>query len=186
MPNGEKSVPTLSFEFASTNILSFVIAVSALYYLSYGVLDLSENLKILFTQFSAGMVLGGILGVIWLIVTYYIRRETSFYPLTLAFLLAAYASAESFGGSGPFASLVYGILIGNYERFGRILGFKFDISEISPIRDILIRFHSEITFLIRSFLFVMLGLSFTFTNIFEPLFSLLWCLPSLLLSSLWF
>ena len=169
----EESLTYFSFELAFSNILSFIVALSSLNYLSMGVVKIVESLKMLFTQFSAGMMVGGLIGVLWLIIIYAIRREEYFYILTLAILIAAYSFAEGMDGSGPLASLIFGFIIGNYERVGRIFGFKFDVHEVGSIRYLLGGLHSEITFLIRVFFFVILGLSFTVASSFEFLFGLL-------------
>ncbi len=65
-----------------------------------------------------------------------------------------YVFVESLGGSGAIASLIFGIILGNGKVITNILRLKssFSISEYTK------RFQAEITFFIRSFFFVYIGL----------------------------
>jgi NhaP-type Na+/H+ or K+/H+ antiporter len=78
--------------------------------------------------------------------------------ITLAALLLLYGGVEYMGGSGAMAALVFGIVIGNKEEFGRL----FRIQTKFHLDERIVQFHSELSFLIRTFFFVLLGLSFTF------------------------
>lgn len=163
---------SLSTEFALTNLLSIIIAISCLDYVKVGFQSIVESLEMLFTKFSAGIVTGFLFGVFWIIIMFMVRREEFFYMFTLAMLLIAYSSAESLDGSGALTSLILGLMIGNNEKISRILGLKIDVEEIRPIRDLLRHFHTEITFLIRAFIFVVLGLAYTPRTPIEIIFGL--------------
>lgn len=177
----EELILSLSTEFALTNLLSIIIAISCLDYVKLGFHAIIESLEMFFTKFSAGIVTGFLVGVFWIIIMYMVRREEFFYMFTLAMLLIAYSSAETLDGSGALASLILGLIIGNNEKISRILGLKINVDEIRPIRDLLRHFHTEITFLIRAFIFVVLGLAYIPGTLIEVIFG--FCLTILLLTA---
>ncbi|MCS7364827.1 MAG: cation:proton antiporter [archaeon GB-1867-035] len=166
----EELIISLSTEFALTNLLSIIIAISCLDYVELSFHSIIESLEMFFTKFSAGIVTGFIIGVFWIIIMFMVRREEFFYMFTLAMLLIAYSSAETLDGSGALASLILGLMIGNNEKISRILGLKINVEEIRPIRDLLRHFHTEITFLIRAFIFVVLGLAYIPGTLIEIIF----------------
>lgn len=75
---------------------------------------------------------------------------------TVAFgiVLGVYAVTHAVGGSGLLAVLAFGLMLGNLPRRGR--GAEQDIQFLS--------FHSELSFLIRSFFFVLLGIIVEFVG----------------------
>jgi len=103
--------------------------------------------------FSVGATIGFVVGIIWLFLINKIKENVN-YILTLAILLLVYAFVESFGGSGAIAALVFGIVLGSSELVSKFLRFKKSIS-IDPS---LKKFHEEITFFVKSFFFVTMGI----------------------------
>lgn len=105
------------------------------------------------SAFSIGAVIGLIAGIIWLVFLKKIKDNFD-YMLTLAILLLIYTFVESINGSGAIASLVFGIVLGSGKIFSKALKFSKSFS-ISPS---LKKFHEEITFFVRSFFFVTMGI----------------------------
>jgi cell volume regulation protein A len=105
------------------------------------------------SAFSVGAVIGFIAGIIWLLLLNKLKNSFD-YMLTLAILLLIYTFVESINGSGAIAALIFGIVLGSGKIFSRALKFK-KSSSISPS---LKRFHEEITFFVRSFFFVAMGI----------------------------
>lgn len=170
MPIKEETLLTLTLEMALTNVISIIIAISCLEYLNLKIVPLERILIMLTSKFSTGILIGLIVGVIWLVVIYMLREEEYFYMFTLSVLIGAYSLAETLGGSGALASLIFGLVLGNDEKIASIMGLTIKIEELRPIRDLTKRFHSEITFLMRSFFFVLLGLTYFFGDITEIIF----------------
>jgi cell volume regulation protein A len=67
--------------------------------------------------------------------------------------------ANSFGESGALTALVFGLMIGNKRHLSRILRFKVPRIEMDDPT------HNQLTFLVRSFFFVFVGLMATFGQI---------------------
>lgn len=112
--------------------------------------------RILFT-FSASTLIGFGAGIIWAKVLHLLRGRALTYVMTVAALLPLYVASETFigPGGGPVSALAFGLAITNFNYIFRKLGLeervwidKFHLRE----------FHEEITFFIRSFFFVFIGL----------------------------
>jgi cell volume regulation protein A len=79
--------------------------------------------------------------------------------LTLAILFILYFLANSFGESGALTALVFGLMLGNKRRLAKYLRFplpKIDTDDPT---------HNQITFLVRTFFFVFVGLLASFGNV---------------------
>jgi len=159
MPLEEDALLILTIELALTNVLSVIITLSCLEYMGLST-PLSEVIVRLTSKFSTGIVAGFGIGVLWLLVVYFLREEEYFYMFTLSALIGVYSLAEFIGGSGALASLIFGLVLGNDEKISSILGLKIGVKELRPIKELTRRFHSEITFLVRTFFFVLLGLNY--------------------------
>jgi len=79
--------------------------------------------------------------------------------LTLGILFVLFFFARSFGESGALTALVFGLMLGNKKLFSRYLRFK--LPELSADNS----FHEQLTFLVRSFFFVFVGLLASFGRI---------------------
>jgi len=111
------------------------------------------------SMYSVAVVTGLFIGVIWLLILDKIKKREFDYMLTLAVVFILYVFAETIGGSGAIAALMFGLVLGNSYAFSKMLKFK----KRYRVDKTLKRFHGEITFFIRSFFFVYLGLIATFS-----------------------
>lgn len=103
-------------------------------------------------SFSIAIVLGLLLGLLWLRLLKALEKRKYSYMLTLAAVLGLYVASELIGGNGAIATLVFGLVLGN----GRSLARKFDIEGLQ-FSDSQRQFQSELAFLVRVFFFVYLG-----------------------------
>jgi cell volume regulation protein A len=110
------------------------------------------------SMYSVAIVAGLLIGVIWLLVLDKIKKREFDYMLTLAIVFLLYVGTEAIGGSGAIAALMFGLVLGNSYAFSKMLKFR----KRYRVDKTLKRFHGEITFFIRSFFFVYLGLIATF------------------------
>lgn len=109
------------------------------------------------SAFSVGAMLGLIMGVIWLFVLDALRRRPFDYMLTLAVLIMLYVVSEMLGGSGAITALCFGVVLGNARAFSRALKLR----KRYVVTKLMRKFHSEISFFVRSFFFVLLGVIVT-------------------------
>jgi cell volume regulation protein A len=107
-------------------------------------------------------VIGGALaGIFWLKVLNYFKDRKYSYMFTLAAVLVTFGTVRFLGGSGAIAVLVFGIILGNSHSFARFL----NISNDSLIESTIKFFHGEMTFFIRTFFFVYMGMIITFKQL---------------------
>ena len=107
---------------------------------------------------AVGLILGLGVGIPWMYVTTKLGNAQHGYMLTLGILFVLYFMAQSFGESGALTALVFGLMLGNKRHLSRFLKFKIpDMAEDSM--------HSQLTFLVRTFFFVFVGLMASFGKI---------------------
>ena len=155
----EETRTMLSFESALTDILSTIVAFIMFEAILSGYFDL-ELLGVTFGKAVAvGLLLGLGVGIPWMFVTTKLANAQHSYMLTLGILFVLFFMAKSFGESGALTALVFGLMLGNRYRLSRYLRFK--LPEISTDDTM----HNQLTFLVRSFFFVFVGLLASFGQI---------------------
>jgi cell volume regulation protein A len=154
----EESSLTLSLESTITDVLNIVFFFAILgVYLSgsLSVVTVAENIAM---QFGVGMLVGFAVGLVWFLVLYKIRNEPYTYISTLAVLILTVMASELLGGSGVLSALSMGLVIGNHKDLSSFLRIRIRSERFEELKKILAHFQSELTFLIRTFFFVFLGL----------------------------
>jgi cell volume regulation protein A len=155
----EETKSMLGFESALTDILSTIVAFIMFGAILSGYFD-PNLIGVTFGKAVAvGLLLGLGVGIPWMYVTTKLSNAQHSYMLTLGILFVLFFLARSFGESGALTALVFGIMLGNRHRLSRYLKFK--IPNIST-NDTM---HNQLTFLVRSFFFVFVGLLASFGKI---------------------
>ena len=114
---------------------------------------------ILFT-FSIGSLMGFMFGIIWALVLDMMHKRSFNYIITIAVLFPTYLLAEYVGGhgAGPVSALLFGLALTNFQYIAKRVGFNKKVRiDRRRLRD----FHEEITFFVKSFFFVYIGLIVT-------------------------
>lgn len=155
----EETKSMLSFESALTDILSTIVAFIMFEAVLSGYFDI-ELLGITFGRnIAIGLLLGLGVGIPWMFITTKLANAQHSYMLTLGILFVLYFMAQSFGESGALTALVFGLMLGNRRRLSRYL--RITLPEISTDDTM----HNQLTFLVRSFFFVFVGLLASFGRI---------------------
>ncbi len=155
----EETKSMLSFESALTDILSTIVAFIMFDAVLSGYFDI-ELLGITFGRnIAIGLLLGLGVGIPWMFITTKLANAQHSYMLTLGILFVLYFMAQSFGESGALTALVFGLMLGNRRRLSRYL--RITLPEISTDDTM----HNQLTFLVRSFFFVFVGLLASFGQI---------------------
>jgi cell volume regulation protein A len=152
----------LSLESAFNGALVIVIALVILEVITTGqtgnaAFAIVEKITL---QVFLGGLIGVIAGVVWLWVLTLLEGETYDDILTLALVFLLYFAVESIGGSGVIFVVTFGLMLGNSIQVARFLGIKRTV----VIHEVMKKFHSQMSFLIKTFFFVYLGLMITFTQ----------------------
>ncbi|MBU0684675.1 MAG: cation:proton antiporter [Thermoplasmatota archaeon] len=152
----------LVVESALTDVLVILAAITLLTIVRVGEFDAMNLAGDLAFDFLGGALIGFGVGVLWLYALQLLQRQPLAYMLTIAVLFLVAGAVELVGSSGAIAALALGLSIGNR-------GFvKRQISSVylsGGYDDRIQRFHAEITFFIRTFFFVYMGLLFEFGSI---------------------
>jgi len=143
----------LQLESIFTDPIVIVVAITFMQF-AIAKVPLATLVNSLASAYSIAIVLGFIIGVIWLYALDELKKRKFDYILTLAIVFLLYVLTETVGGSGPIAALIFGLVLGNGLIFSRFLGFKKRYKTSRLFK----RFQEEIAFFIRSFFFVYLGL----------------------------
>jgi len=110
-------------------------------------------------------VIAVLLGIGWLEILKLLKDRAYSYMITLAVVLGLYSIVEFLGGTGPVAALVFGIVLSNGKEISQHLPIKTDF----VLDERLKRFHSEITFFLKTFFFVYVGIIFSIERLTLPL-----------------
>lgn len=166
----------LSLESALNGALVIIIALVILQIMTTGTEGnlLSMAGKAIGIQFCLGAAVGTATGIIWLWLLTRLKREDYDDILTLAVVFVLYFIVESINGSGVIFALVFGLVLGNGIRIPKV----FTIRRTVAATEIMKKFHSQISFFIKTFFFIYLGLIMTFN---EPRLIILSLILSLLL-----
>ncbi len=148
----EETKNMLSFESALTDILSTIIAFILFGAILAGQFDLQVLQETLGRSIVVGLVLGFGVGIPWMYVSTKLSNAQHSYMLTLGILFLLFFLANSLGESGALTALVFGLMLGNKKHLARILKFKLPRIETDDPT------HNQLTFLVRVFFFVFVGL----------------------------
>lgn len=152
----------LSLASALNGALVLIIALVVLDIMSTGTAQngLAVAGKAIAIEFSLGALVGVLAGILWLWVLTRLRGETYDDILTLAVVFLLYFIVESVNGSGVIFALVFGLVLGNGVRVPKL----FTIRRTIERSEIMKKFHSQISFFIKTFFFIYLGLILTFNE----------------------
>ena len=173
----EKIETVLSLESILTDVLctvgaftmiNILVSISSVEAVSSGV-DLYSAIGSVGAAFGVGILVGLSFGVAWIVILERIKGKPNAYMLTLAMLFLTFVVATNLEGNGALSALFFGLIIGNSRHIAKRLKFRTTISIDNSVRD----FHSQISFLIRSFFFVFTGLLFSLSSFTSVLFGLL-------------
>lgn len=159
--NVSKRVKTMvTLESALTDVLVIAGAMTLMAIIAAGNADLADVFMNVMMAFLFSSILGVVGGIIWLNVLKHAGRPLS-YMITLAFMLLLFAVSElTVGlGGGAMAALMFGLTMGNSESLPAPIRRRLDYCCDPRIID----FHDEISFFVRTFFFIYLGLVLSLT-----------------------
>ena len=119
--------------------------------------SIQDGLKDIFSTFFISSVIGFVVGLVWAQVLDLLHKKPFNYIMTIATLFPTYIIAESVAGhgAGPVSALTFGLALTNFKYLAGKLGIEWRVRiDKRKLRE----FHEEITFLIKSFFFVFIGI----------------------------
>lgn len=174
----EKYASILMLESAISDVLCIVGALTIIEIIHTGEVVASGIVNSVLSSFSLAIFVGIILGFIWSIFLAKHENLTKAYVVTIAFIMGLYAFVESpfVGASGAIAVLAFGLVLGNAKSLHNFAGFDrktrelFDRNLVSPSGK---NFYSEISFFLKTFFFVYLGILIDFSYISSFVYALI-------------
>ncbi len=147
----------LVLESIVTDSLCIVTAMTLLRFIQTPGIPLYEAVKDIVYVFTVSALIGFGTGVVWVQLLDLIRNRPFNYIMTLAVLFISYIFSEGVGGpgAGAVAALSFGITLTNYPLLAKRFGLR---ENVRVERRRLRSFHEEITFLVKSFIFIFVGL----------------------------
>ncbi len=155
----------LVVEGAMADILS-VLAVSALLNATTGAAPVSAFLHEFATQFAISLTLGLLAGIGWSFLLPRLSDQRFWQVLTFGAVLVLYATTAVAGGGALLAVLVFGLTLTNVPIARRHLAAAQPEAEAAPLppQTGLLAFHAELSFLVRTFFFVLIGVVVKFSG----------------------
>ena len=150
----------LVLESIVSDSLCIVTAMTLMRFIQSPGTPLNDGVKDIVFVFTVSIFIGFFIGVIWVQILDLVRNRPFNYIMTIAALFIAYIVSEETGGpgAGSIAALAFGITLTNYPLLAKRFGLREHVRvEMRRLRS----FHEEITFLVKSFLFIFVGLEIT-------------------------
>lgn len=160
----ERTKTMLIMESVITDVLVIVATLSLISVIKLDEFSILAVARELSVKFLVGGGVGFAAGVAWLFVLERLKNQPLSYMITVAalFMIAAMVEMEPISSCGAVAALAFGLAMGN-RRFVKKRLTSLSLSTLSD--EHIHYFHSEITFFVRTFFFVYLGLSFRFSTL---------------------
>jgi cell volume regulation protein A len=150
----------LSLESALNSPIVIVLALVLIGAMSNGETGLQISIigQDIGIRFGLGIGIGVAVGFFWLWMLTVLEKDPYNDIATLAIVFLFYFIVEALHGSGVIFALVFGIILGNGVSVARLFRIKRTVETTEIMR----RFHSQISFLIKTFFFIYLGLVISF------------------------
>jgi cell volume regulation protein A len=132
-------------------------------------------------SFVVAAILGVVAALIWSSVLKIIRRVDNSIFCTPAFVCIVYAAAELLGYSGPVATLVFGLVLGNVREFKFLQKIPSLQNEMMALTHQEKDFFAALVFFLKSLFFVYVGISMQFDSIFYVMAALVLTLWTMLM-----
>ncbi|MEG1572081.1 MAG: cation:proton antiporter [Bacteroidales bacterium] len=169
---GEKSKTVLILESAATDVLCIVFALAFLHAYKLGTVHVGNMIGNVFSSFLLAGVIGFLGALIWSRLITKMRKLQNSIFTTPAFVFIIYGIAQLLGYSGAIAALIFGVTMANIDTIRnrfliRIMGgrgHKLNTTEMV--------FFGEIVFLLKTVLFVYIGISIVFNDLLSILVGL--------------
>lgn len=165
----KKVFTVMTIESSVTDVLSIVFAITIMQ------IKIAHQFKagMIFSNIASLFAIAGFTGIIFGILWFYIEgtivKEDENYIMMIAYVVIVYIITEYLGGNGAISALFLGLVLANsrtIKSFGRLIKRKRDKDKkqkpIVSKREKL--FYKEISFFLKTFFFVYIGLLLNLKN----------------------
>ncbi|MCL2682552.1 MAG: cation:proton antiporter [Bacteroidales bacterium] len=165
MKLGEETKTVLALEAALTDVLSFVLVLACVQVYTQGEIHLGLTIGSVISSFTFAALMGVVGAMIWSRYIRYVRRIKDSIFTTPAFVFILYGAAELLGFNGAITALAFGITMANIDTFKALIFRKIMGGEGNKFNDTELVFLREVSFLLKTFFFVYIGMSILFEDV---------------------
>lgn len=160
IPNLESTRDLLNLESTLCDPIRVVAAITIIRMIMLPGVSIRDGIRDIGYTFMMASIVGVALGLAWAEVLDRLRGRPLNYVMTLAALFPTYLLAEVVAGDGGGTMTVFtfGLVLANYRYVAKRLGLD---RNLRPDKGRIMEFNQEITFLIKSYYFVYIGLIVT-------------------------
>jgi NhaP-type Na+/H+ or K+/H+ antiporter len=151
----------LTLESALTDVYCIIGAVTVMQIIKTSLLDFREIVISLASVFIISILVGIISALLWTLAKKKIPAIDKAYMVTLAAIVFIYILGEILNGNGAIAVLSFAIVLGDVRKIFSFIGQENDYS-VTPSEK---NFFSEISFFLKVFFFVYLGILINFSQL---------------------
>jgi cell volume regulation protein A len=175
----KKIYSILTLESALTDVLAIVLAITMMELKIMKVIDINNMLAQIASLFFVAGFIGILGGFLWIYLEGKIIEEDKNYIMTIAYVIMLFFMAEYLGGNGAIAAMCFGIIIANSKVLVE-MGYKIkkprrkpgnenNLAKYDKPHSIVSRrermFYQEISFFLKTFFFVYIGLLLDIKNL---------------------
>ncbi|MFH0876412.1 MAG: cation:proton antiporter [archaeon] len=153
----------LTFESAISDVFCIVGAIAVINIYVLKTFSVALVLQKILSSFALAILIGIGAGFLWLKLLPVMDKLAKSYLTTIAALLLLYSSVEALSANGALACLSFGIVVGNSKKIFSLLHKDPKYAMNTQARF----FYSEISFFLKIFFFVYLGMMINFSYIKE-------------------
>jgi len=151
----------LALESAITDVLSIVLALTVIEIITLNVFSFNVAASKVASLFAVAGFFGVVAGIVWIIIVNKILKKNKSYMLTIAYLVLLYTLTEYLNGNGAIATLFFGLVLHNSKKLSSLLKGENAVSVTTGVEKL---FYSQISFFLKTFFFVYIGILLDFSN----------------------
>ncbi len=173
----QKLYSLLTLESALTDVFCIVFSLTVLEIMNLGTYGFRDTLIQLISLFAIAGLIGVVAGIFWIVLTVKVFKEHKHYMITIAYVVLIYVITEFLSGNGAIAALVFGLMLKNSKQLSSIL--KGITTHKAKERKQAMKgqlginvttqgeqyFYHQISFLLKTFFFVYIGILIDLTDI---------------------
>lgn len=157
--------------------------------INYGTIEATKTANMILGSISIAFLLGFVVGIFWISVLFkHLEKHPLNYVATLGIALILYSIAEIAKGNGAIAVLIFSLTVGNFRNVMMKLKIKTNLITESSLETLkkIKSIQLGITFFVKTFFFVFLGLIFSFQNLNIEITAIVFGMISILLAARYF
>lgn len=169
-PISEYGATLLSLESSITDVLCITALMAIIGFMTEPDANIGDRFSTLGKQFGIGIAVGGVSGFGWGDIARRFKKLRLEFMATLAIVFLCYVGVEIAGGSGAVAALTFGIVMAS-SRGRAVVTASIPPPAMATAEAVadketreLRTFHDELTFLLRTLFFIVLGIRFPLVN----------------------